>query len=88
MIFIQLKNRGNVILEDVEKLLDVDFAEVEADTIGGYVFALLERIPRNGDHIVIDGWDFCVTKVNGFRIVRLLVTRVLNEEPDVDDEHE
>ncbi len=79
---------GNVILEDVEKLLDVDFAEVEADTIGGYVFALLERIPRNGDHIVIDGWDFCVTKVNGFRIVRLLVTRVLNEEPDVDDEHE
>ncbi len=65
---------GTVILEDVEECLDMDFAEVDADTIGGYVFALLERIPRIGDHVIIGDWDFRVDKLSGFRIIRLTAT--------------
>ncbi len=65
---------GSVILEDVEKSLGMDFEDVDSDTIGGYIFALLERIPRVGDHVQVGDWDFRVTKLRGFRIIRLLAT--------------
>lgn len=76
---------GSVILEDVEKCLDMDFEEVDSDTIGGYIFALLERIPRVGDHVTIGRWDFRVTKLRGFRIIRLLATQLA---PSDDEEQE
>ncbi len=76
---------GSVILEDVEKCLDMDFEEVDSDTIGGYIFALLERIPRVGDHVTIGRWDFRVTKLRGFRIIRLLATP-LPQPTDEDQE--
>lgn len=71
---------GTVILEDVEERLNMEFAEVDADTIGGYVFAILERIPRVGDHVVIGDWDFRVDKLNGFRILRLTVKPIAGKE--------
>lgn len=62
---------GTVILDNVSDLLQIDFESVDAATIGGYVFALLERIPQVGDSIVVDHWKFTVLRMEGFRITRL-----------------
>ena len=75
---------GSVILEDVEKCLGIDFEEADSDTIGGYVFSLLERIPRIGDHVQIGGWDFRVAKLRGFRIIRLLATPLRRPNDEVE----
>ncbi len=71
---------GSVILEDVAEELGIEFDEADTDTIGGYVFAMLERIPRVGDHVKIGDWDFRVDKLNGFRILRLTVKPLPPEE--------
>ena len=67
---------GMVILDDVEDLLGISFEEEGgANTIGGYVFGVLERIPKVGDVVDIQGWRFRVLKMDGFRILRLKANR-------------
>lgn len=73
---------GDVILEEVTEHLDVEFEDVDADTIGGYVFALLERIPRVGDTVRVEDWEFRVDKLRGFRILRLTARKVPAEPSD------
>lgn len=63
---------GTVILEDVFEKLDIDMVEEERNnTIGGFVFSHLERIPKVGDHIVFGDWCFTVLRMDGFRVVRV-----------------
>ena len=63
---------GMVILDDVEDLLDIEFTEEGgANTIGGYVFSALERIPKAGDAVEYAGWMFRVLKMDGFRVTRV-----------------
>jgi CBS domain containing-hemolysin-like protein len=72
---------GMVILDDVEELLGIEFEEEGgANTIGGYVFGVLERIPKVGDVVDIQGWRFRVLRMDGFRIVRLKADREMPEE--------
>ena len=63
---------GTVILEDVSDRLDIDLEdENKTATIGGFVFAHLERVPKVGDHVDFGGWRFTVIRISGFRIVRV-----------------
>ena len=62
---------GMVLLDNISKLLKLEFADVEEDTIGGYVFGLLERRPQVGDPVIIGHYCFKVLAVEGFRVVRV-----------------
>ncbi|MDY6084557.1 MAG: hemolysin family protein [Dialister sp.] len=68
---------GTVIIEDVAERLSVPIDEDETnDTIGGFVFSRLERIPKAGDAIDFQGWKFTVLCMDGFRIVRVKAERL------------
>lgn len=68
---------GTVIVEDVAERLAVPIDEDETnDTIGGFVFSRLERIPKAGDAIDFQGWKFTVLRMDGFRIVRVKAERL------------
>jgi CBS domain containing-hemolysin-like protein len=63
---------GTVLIDDVEDLLHIPVNEdLDADTIGGYVFSLLERTPCVGDVVNIGHYQFRVLEVQGFRISRV-----------------
>ncbi len=63
---------GTVLLEDVEEMLHIPVEEdVDADTIGGYVFYLLGHTPNVGEEVVIGSYKFSVLEVQGFRIARI-----------------
>ena len=63
---------GLVILDDISERLGIDFTEEGgANTIGGYIFSLLERIPKVGDTVRIGDWKFTVLRMDGFRIIRV-----------------
>lgn len=63
---------GTVLLEDVEELLHIPVEDdVDADTIGGYVFYLLGHTPAVNDEVMIGSYQFQVKEVQGFRISRL-----------------
>ncbi len=53
----------------------------EYATAAGYVLSVLKQLPREGEHFTDQGWRFEVVDMDGFRIDKLLVERVAEEEP-------
>lgn len=74
---------GKVLVDDVESLMNVEFSNVEEDTIGGYIFGLLERTPCIGDTVEASGYLFKVLGLQGYRITRLKA-EPLNESIDIE----
>lgn len=77
---------GKVLLDEVEDELGIEFDDADEDTIGGYIFGLLERTPVVGDTVQVKNYEFIVTAVQGYRIVRLLAVPM--EIPPEEDEAE
>jgi putative hemolysin len=67
--------------------LDIDIPDDDWDTVAGFVFNTLGRVPDIGDEIEHDGWRFITTEVEGRRIrrVRVVVGRVGDRDDDTDD---
>lgn len=72
---------GMVILDDISDRLGIEFPEeVGTNTIGGYIFSLLERIPAVGDTAIIGAWKFTVLRMDGFRITRVKAEQATGKE--------
>ncbi len=68
---------GLMRLDEFEEVADVklgDDVHEQVDTLGGLVMASLDRIPRVGDEVVVDGQTLRVEHLDGLRVeaVRLL----------------
>ncbi len=70
----RLRVRGRLALRQWQELLGVPLPDVDVDTVGGLVMALLERVPRVGDVVRCDGVEFVVEQVSGRRAEVLAVT--------------
>lgn len=75
---------GKLNLHDLEDLLDMEFPENGADTVGGLIYMILGRIPDVGDLIEYNGATFKVLSVQNQRITEIevrkpLVTRISEE---------
>lgn len=83
---------GLVILDDIADRLGIEFDEEGSgnNTIGGYIFSQLERIPKAGDTVVIGRWKFTVLRMEGFRIIRVAAAPAAPEEiaPEAEKPHE
>jgi len=53
--------------------IEEDFEEPDVDTLGGLVFTRLGRLPEVGDTVVLGGRTIEVSRVEGRRILRVLV---------------
>lgn len=73
---------GEVLLEELDELLQVDLEDAdEDDTIGGYIFGVLGRKPVAGDEVTVAGWRFTILKMDHLRVDRVRTER-LPAEPD------
>jgi len=63
-------------IEDFNEHFDVDLPDAEFDTVGGFLFGVLEHVPVVGETLEIEGWRFVVEALEGRRIteVRLMPT--------------
>ena len=63
-------------IEDYNDHFHVDLPDTEFDTVGGYLFGVLEHVPVVGETLEIEGWRFVVESLEGRRIteVRLMPT--------------
>ncbi|MCS6876244.1 MAG: hemolysin family protein [Aquificaceae bacterium] len=48
--------------------------DYEYDTIGGFIMAMLSKVPEEGDQFTYDGFKFVVDKMEGNRIVNVFIT--------------
>ena len=67
---------GRIDLDDVYDILGVDLTEDMSDTLGGYVYGQIGRVPVGGEQIKVDGWLLTVSQVSGRRIRKVHAIRV------------
>lgn len=68
--------QGEIGLDEMEDFFTVEFTEEEKedyDSIGGYIFNTIDRVPKNGDMIEYNGLKLTVKKVIKRRIKEILV---------------
>lgn len=63
-------------LDDVNDMLSLALEADDVDTLGGFVYAKLGRVPTKGDEVVADGAQLIVEDVEGNRINRIRVVRL------------
>lgn len=70
-------------LHDANELFNTDWESENVDTIGGFVYDELGRIPAPGDELIVDGVRISVLTLIGNRLKKLLLARVTtpNENP-------
>jgi CBS domain containing-hemolysin-like protein len=72
--------RGHVPLGDLEDAgIDLPVETDAYNSIGGYVFSELGRLPKRGDRIVADGYELRVESVRDNRIVAVRIHAVTAE---------
>ncbi|TDR32779.1 HlyC/CorC family transporter [Hydromonas duriensis] len=66
-------------IEQFNEFFNVALSDEDADTIGGLVTSTLSRMPRRGDKIVLDSFEFEVLRADA-RQVHVLMVRPLTKE--------
>ncbi len=73
---------AGVILDDLNDALGVELSDEDVDTLGGFIFNMLERVPERGEMIELETLALRVDKVEGRRIREVFVTKRMLEPKD------
>ncbi len=79
---------GGIDIDDVNDLLDTQLPTDDADTLGGYIYGRLGRVPSMGDQLTHDGLVMEVQSVLGRRIRKVRVKRLPPPAASEQDEAE
>lgn len=68
-------------IEELNEHLGLNLSCEEADTVGGLVFAILDRVPVEGDKVELENLELSVWEMEGHRIEKVRLNRLvcLNE---------
>ena len=66
---------GGVAVREVNDRLDLEISEEPHDTLGGYVFGVLNRIGRVGDVVELENARFRITQMRGRRVEYVVLVR-------------
>lgn len=75
---------GKTRLDDVNQAAGTSWDNDGFDTIGGYVFGLFGRQPKQGESMTADGWKFVVEETDGRRIMRVRLQKLSKLSDDSD----
>ena len=81
----QFAVRGVTRLDEFNEYFGTSFASEEFDTVAGLLMKELGRLPRRGEAVVMDGFEFRVVRGDRRRIEGLRVTAPRDITPPVDD---
>jgi CBS domain containing-hemolysin-like protein len=80
---------GGINIDDVNELLDLKLPSDDADTLGGYIYGQLGRVPASGDQLTEGNVVMEVQHVTGRRIRKVRVRKTpptLKEDKEQSDE--
>ena len=78
---------GNMQLQELLDKYEIE-NEYDADTVGGWAGEMLEKVPEVGDTFTLEKYQFTVTEMEGFRVTRVQVTTLPEEEEPEETEEE
>jgi len=68
--------RGRIDLDDFNDVMGSHLPKIESDTLGGYLYDQLGRIPHNGESLETSGLLLTIEQVTGRRIRRVRARRI------------
>ncbi len=68
---------ARVDLDDLNRLMDTGLPTDDSDTLGGFIYTVLGKVPVIGDRVAFEGMDFTVESVAGRRIKKVRVKRLV-----------
>jgi len=66
---------GRVSLDDFNDALSTHLDPQQTDTLGGYFYNQMGRVPAEKDTLYVDDWKLTVEEVRGRRVGRIRATR-------------
>jgi putative hemolysin len=78
--------QGRIDLDDFNEVMDSHLPKDEADTLAGYLYDQMGRVPQGGESIMVDGLTFTIEQVTGRRIRRVRVQHGKPSEEKHDNE--
>ncbi len=76
---------GRIDLDDFDELMDSNLAQDDSDTLGGFIYGRIGRVPKGGESLRVDELELTVEQVLGRRIRHVRVRR-LPPIPESDEE--
>ena len=73
---------GRMLIEDINEMFGLDIEDEEVDTIGGWLFNLLEGDVAKGKKVVKYGYVFEVAEAERLRVLRVHIYRPVGAKPD------
>ena len=64
-------------ISDFNDVFKISLNDEEFDTVGGYMFGVLEHVPAVGESIEIDGWKLAAEEIEGRRITSVRVSPIV-----------
>ena len=75
---------GSMDLDDLNSLLDCSIDTADTDTLGGYIYLTLGRVPEANETIETDVLDMTIMSIDGHRIRKVKVRRSQPEAADIE----
>lgn len=76
---------ASLLIEDVNEHFNISIEDPDNDTIGGWLFSELDKVPEEGDQVSFDKWVFTVKEMDQLRISRIIVSPLDSKEPHQED---
>jgi len=76
---------GVLNVDELCAALEIPEPETEATTLQGYLMEKLERVPREGDHLELEGWRLVVRTMEARTVVQVDATRVVPTDDAAND---
>ena len=77
---------GDMRLTDFYNLTNFDIEDNVMSTIGGVAFRLFDKLPKAGDTVVHEGYEFTAIEVKGLRISKVRVRRLAASQAPAEEE--
>ena len=68
--------QGRMDLDDVNELLGTHYSKEVADTLGGFIYGEMGRVPVGGEQVTVEGWTLTVEQISGRRIRKVRARRL------------
>ena len=72
---------GNMQLEELMEKFGITNT-YDADTVGGWAGEMLEKVPQVGDSFSLEGYEFNVMEMDGFRVTRIQGNKLPEEQAE------
>jgi len=67
---------GRVDLDDFNNVMQTDLPRQDAETLSGFIYSQLGRVPENGEQVHVDDMELTVEQVSGRRIRKVRARRI------------